>query len=394
MVGEVEKQQVEEWAQGLEELRIRIAPRFVRSEPRSRVMSYVKGLLGTLERKNSWQLAEAAGEASPDGMQRLLADTEWNVELVRDDLREYVLEYLEDEESVLIFDETGFLKKGTKSVGVQRQYSGTAGRIENCQIGVFLAYASSKGRAFIDRELYLPKEWAHDKERREEAGVPEHIEFMTKPQLARQMLRRAMDAGVVVRWVIADEVYGGDRRLRMWLEEREQPFVLGVKSNEPLWYSGTDGVKQYRASEIAESLPASGWHRLSAGEGSKGPRMYEWASASLFRLQEPGWDHWILVRRSLDNPTDLAYYVAFGPSDAVLEDLVKVAGTRWAIEESFETAKGDVGLDQYEVRKWDSWYRHITLSLLAHAYLTATKAGINAKGGAQYEGWCRLACRS
>lgn len=382
MVWEVEQQEVEEWAQGLEEVRGRIAPRFVRSEPRSRAMSYLQGLLGTSERKNSWQIAEAAREATPDGMQRLLNNAEWSADLVRDDLREYVVGHLGDEDSVLIVDETGFLKKGTKSVGVQRQYSGTAGRIENCQIGVFLAYRTAKGRTFIDRELYLPKEWVQDQQRREEAGVPEAIEFRTKPELARQMLQRAMDAGVVSSWVTADEVYGGDRRLRMWLEERAQPFVMAVKANEPLWYLGADGVRQYRASEIAASLPDDSWHRLSAGEGSKGPRMYEWARVSLFRLQAPEWDHWLLLRRSLDDPTDLAHYVAFGYSDVVLEDLVKVAGARWAIEESFETAKGEVGLDQYEVRKWDSWYRHITLSLLAHAYLTTTRASISAKGGA------------
>jgi SRSO17 transposase len=279
---------------------------------------------------------------------------------------------LGDPNAVLVVDETGFLKKGTKSVGVQRQYSGTAGRIENCQIGVFLAYASPQGRTFLDRELYLPKEWAADTARCEEAAVPETVAFRTKPQLARAMLERALDAGVPARWVTGDEVYGGDRRLRVWLEERQVPHVLAVKSTEPLWTRTT--WRQVAAKTLAATVPAAAWQRLSAGEGAKGPRLYDWARVPIRALPEPGWDYWLLVRRSLSDPTDLAYYICFCPAETPLEQLVRVAGTRWAIEESFESAKGEVGLDHYEVRRWPGWYRHITLALLAHAYLTVTRA--------------------
>lgn len=296
---------------------------------------------------------------------------------MRDELRAYVTEQLGDPTGVAIIDETGFLKKGTKSVGVARQYSGTAGRVENCQIGVLLAYASPNGRTFLDRELYLHKEWTGDRDRCREAGVPDEVEFATKPQLATRMLERALEGGVPVAWVTGDEVYGGDRRLRMWLEGRQQPFVLAIKSNEPLWSDGADGVRQHTAKTIAAGINDEDWQRLSAGDGAKGPRLYDWAHVRLYRLPDPGWDHWLLVRRSLVDPTDLAYYVVFGPADTTLEELVRVAGTRWAIEECIETAKGEVGLDEYEVRKWDGWYRHITLALVAHAYLTVTQATAN-----------------
>jgi SRSO17 transposase len=364
--------EVAAWGRGLSAMHARIAHRFGRAEPRRRALAYLRGLTSPVERKNGWQLAEQAGERTPDGMQRLLATADWDAEAVRDDLRAYVVEQLGDPEAVFVIDETGFLKKGSKSVGVQRQYSGTAGRIENCQIGVFLAYASPKGRTFLDRELYLPKEWAATPARREEAAVPETVEFRTKPQLARAMLERALDAGVPAQWVTGDEVYGGDRRLRVWLEERQLPHVLAVKSTEPLWTRTT--WRQVPAKILAAGVPATEWQRLSAGEGAKGPRLYDWARVPVRALPDPGWDYWLLVRRSLSDPTDLAYYVCFCPADTPLEQLVTVAGTRWAIEECFESAKGEVGLDHYEVRRWPGWYRHITLALLAHAYLTVTRA--------------------
>lgn len=241
----------------------RIARRFARPEPRKRALSYLKGLTATVERKNGWQLAEAAGEASPDGMQRLLNAAEWDAEAVRDDLREYVVEHLGDDEGgVLIVDETGFLKKGEKSVGVKRQYTGTAGKTENCQVGVFLCYASNKGAAFIDRALYLPKEWAKDEGRRAEAGIPEQVEFVSKPAIARQMLERAFDAGVRAGWVTGDTIYGSDRRLRMFLEERGQPFVLAVKSDKPLWTFEERGPGQLRAEKIAEGVKPEEWRRF------------------------------------------------------------------------------------------------------------------------------------
>src|SRR5215218_9073834 len=367
-------EEVAAWARGLGALHGYISRHFARPEPRRRAFQYLKGLLSPVERKNGWQLADQAGEPTPDGMQRLLATADWDAEQVRDDLRAYVVEHLGDPEAVLVVDETGFLKKGTKSVGVQRQYSGTAGRLENCQIGVFLAYASARGRTFLDRELYLPREWAADEARREEAAVPTTAEFHTKPQLARAMLERALDAGVPAQWVTGDEVYGGDRRLRRWLEERQLPHVLAVKRTEPLWTRTT--WRQVAAQTLAAEVPAEAWQRLSAGAGAKGPRLYDWARVPIRALPEPGWDYWLLVRRSLADPTDLAYYVCFCPADTPLERLVQVAGTRWAIEECFESAKGEVGLDHYEVRRWPGWYRHITLALLAHAYLTVTRAAV------------------
>jgi SRSO17 transposase len=378
---------VEHWADGLEALHARVGRRFARAEPRRRALAYVRGLLSPVERKNGWQLAELAGEPTPDGMQHLLARADWDADQVRDDLRAYVVEQLGEEHAVIVVDETGFLKKGRKSVGVQRQYSGTAGRIENCQIGVFLAYASAKGRTFLDRELYLPKEWAADAERRQEAAVPETVAFRTKPQLARAMLERALAAGVPAQWVTGDEVYGGDVRLRVWLEEQQVAHVLAIQRTEPLW-STTSGT-QVPATTLADAVPTTAWERLSAGAGAKGPRVYDWTRVPLRPLREPGWDYWLLVRRSLTDPTDRAYYVCFCPAGTPLAELVRVAGTRWAIEESCESAKGEVGLDHYEVRRWPGWYRHITLALLAHAYLTVTRAAAVKKGDAKRATSCR-----
>jgi SRSO17 transposase len=378
---------VESWAEELEAVHARVAPRFARAEPRRRALAYLRGLLSPVERKNGWQLAEQAGETTPDGMQHLLARADWDADQVRDDLRAYVVEHLGDARAVLVADETGFLKKGTKSVGVQRQYSGTAGRIENCQIGVFLAYTSPQGWTFLDRELYLPKEWATDTPRREEAAVPDTVEFRTKPQLARAMLERALDAGVPAAWVTGDEIYGGDRRLRLWLEERQVPHVLAVKSTEPLWTRTS--WRQVAAKTLAADIADADWERVSAGEGAKGPRVYDWARVPIRALPEPGWDYWLLVRRSVADPTELAYYVCFCPAGTPLGELVRVAGTRWAIEESFESAKGEVGLDHYEVRRWPGWYRHITLALLAHAYLTVTRAAAVEKGDRKQPTCCR-----
>jgi SRSO17 transposase len=241
-----------------------------------------------------------------------------------------------------------------------------------------LAYASSKGHTLLDRELYLPKEWAEDIERRKEAGVPESVKFATKPQLAREMLERAFEAEVPCKWVTADAIYGGDRRLRMWLEKEEQPFVLAVTSVEPLWCDIGRGVRQERAAAMAASVSEDEWQRLSAGEGAKGSRLYDWVRVELERLvwlneEEPRWAHWLLARRSIEKPEDLAYYVVFCPINTTLEELVQVAGKRWTVEESFEITKGEVGLDEYEVRHWTAWYRHITLAMLAQAYLTVTR---------------------
>jgi SRSO17 transposase len=360
---------VEAWAGELKVLGSQIGQRFERAEPRQRAIAYLKGLMSEVQRKNGWQLAEQAGEATPDGMQRLLSTAVWDVEGVRDDLREYVLETLGSEDGVLVLDESGFLKKGTHSVGVKRQYSGTAGRVENCQIGVFLGYASDKGQVLIDRSLYLPQEWAANEERRREAKVPADVTFATKPELGRQMLERAFTAGVPAQWVAGDSVYGGDRRLRVWLEEQQRWFVLGISQNEPLWSS----FYQQRADERAATLPEEVWQRLSCGAGAKGPRIYDWALLPLPRWgQSDEVLHALLVRRSLTDG-ERAYFVVFAPAGTSLQTLVSIAGIRWTIEECFEVGKSETGLDEYEVRHWPGWYRHITLSMLALAFLSVTR---------------------
>ena len=280
--------EVARWAEGIERVNECIAGRFPRPEPRRRVLDYLRGLLSPVERKNGWQLAEQAGDATPDGVQRLLSTYRWDAGLVQGDLAGYVLEHLADAEAVLVVDETGFLKKGDKSAGVQRQYSGTAGRVENCQVGVFLAYASSKGRTLVDRELYLPQVWAEDRERRREAGVPEDVSFRTKPRLARGMLERALESGVPFRWVAGDEVYGNDRNLRLWLEHQGIPHVLAIKRSEKLWALTEKGPRQVRADRLAEQVEETGWVRFSAGDGAKGPRLYDWAAVDIRPLREPG----------------------------------------------------------------------------------------------------------
>lgn len=364
------------WQQELLSVHSRLAPLFKRPEPRARVLGYLQGLLSNVERKNSWQLAEFIGDTTPDGVQHLLERAHWDADLARDILRDYVTEHLGDAEAVLIVDETGFIKKGRHSAGVKRQYSGTAGRIENSQVGVFLHYAGCGGGAFIDRQLYLPREWIEDRARCQAAGIPSSVEFQTKPQLAQRMIERALDAGVPCGWVTGDAVYGGDRRLRAWLESREQSFVLAVACNEPLWWQGPNYSS---AQTIAQAQPASAWQRLSAGAGAKGERLYDWALVPLWRLQldeqERSWGHYLLVRRSLGEKSEHAYYVVYARRDkASAANLVRVAGRRWEIEVGFEATKGECGLDHYEVRRWQGWYRHITLSLLAHAVLVALRA--------------------
>jgi SRSO17 transposase len=364
--------EVEDWAVGLEKVLERIGPRFARSEPRVRAGVYLRGLLSAAERKNGWTLAEQAGDRTPDAMQRLLNHADWNADAVRDDLRAYVVEHLGDDAAVLVVDETGFLKKGTRSAGVARQYSGTAGRIENCQVGVFLAYATPAGRTFIDRELYLPKAWIDDRDRCAAAGIGPEVSFATKPELALAMLTRALDAGVPAGWVAADEIYGQHSGLRLALEERGMPYVLAVPVSQSVFTLLDGRPVQCRADAASTAVPASAWQRLSAGAGAKGPRLYDWARVPIRLLSEPG-RYWLLVRRSLTDG-ELAHYLCFCPPESSLADLVAVAGARWAIEESFHTAKGEVGLDHYQVRRYDAWYRHITLACLAHAYLTVTRA--------------------
>ena len=363
------------WSAALDELMSRLASRFGRVEPRRRARKYVLGLLSPIAGKNSWTLAEAAGDQSPDGMQRLLNRAEWDADGVRDDLRGYVTEHLGDPDGVLIVDETGFLKKGDKSAGVQRQYSGTAGRIENCQLGVFLAYTGPRGRTLIDRELYLPTRWCDDPERRTEAGISADVRFATKPQLALKMIERALDAGMPAGWVTADEAYGGDSKFRIALQRRRVGYVVAVACRQKI--PTEDGSA--RADTLAAAAPALAWKRRSCGPGAKGERLYDWAAATLpdTGTADHGYQRWLLVRRSISKPAELAYYLCYGPAGTTDEHLIKIAGSRWAIEECFQTAKGQVGLDEYQVRRYDAWYRHITLAILAHAFLavTATTAG-------------------
>jgi SRSO17 transposase len=372
------EKQARVWADGLVELHERIGPRFGRVEPRRRALGYLQGLLGEIERKNSWWLAEQAGEPVPDGMQRLLNGAGWDADGVRDDVRDYVIEHLSDPDAVLVLDETGFVKKGTRSAGVQRQYTGTAGKKENCQVAVFLAYAAPDGVALIDRDLYLPASWTDDRARCAAAGIGQDVGFKTKPQLGQTMLERALAAGVPFRWVTGDTVYGGDRRLRVWLEQHAIRHVLAVKRTEPLLAMTDRGSAQVPAEQLLGEVGPEQWLRLSAGQGSKGKRLYDWVRVPLYRF---GWPanvgFWLLARRSITEPDEVACYVCFAPADTSLATLVRVAGCRWRVEEAFEQAKGEVGLDHYQVRQYTAWYRHITLAMLAHAFLAVTRAGLD-----------------
>ncbi|WP_373301029.1 IS701 family transposase [Streptomyces violascens] len=361
------------WAGAFDDFVARFAGRFGRVESRRRMVSYLRGLLSENERKNGWTLAEAAGDTGPQGMQRLLNHYLWDADAVRDDVRDAVVEHLGDpERGILILDETGFLKKGVRSAGVGRQYSGTAGRIENSQVGVFMAYGSGKGRALIDCELYLPKDWTSDRERCRAAGIGDDVEFATKPDLGLRMLKRAVASGMPFGWVTADELYGQVSRIRLWLEEHDIPHVLAVPKSQMVMTMEFFG--QARAHELVSQLPDDAWTRLSCGDGARGPREYDWATAAIRPWRREGWDHWLLARRSLTDDTDIAYYICFCPAGTFLDELVSVAGSRWMVEECFQTAKNETGLDHYQVRGYTAWYRHITLSMAALAFLAVLRA--------------------
>ncbi len=363
------------WSEALGELYRRIGHRFARSEARERVRRYLVGLLAEVERKNGWRLAEAIGERDPQGVQRLLNSAKWDAEAVRDDLREYVVEYLGDEETgILIVDETGFLKKGEKSVGVARQYTGTAGDTVNCQVGVFLAYASERGTAFVDRTLYLPKGWTSDTVRRAEAGVPEGIVFRNKIELAELMLERAFKAGVPAKWVAADSFYGRSHAFRKWLEERGRPYAVMVPKTNAVPLGG----RKKKIEQHVERLPEDAFSEVRSARdgGGGGRRPWEWACLDLAADPEKGMRRWLLVRRSTDDPEERGFYQAYGPEETTLEELVGVCQDRWAIEECFAEAKGEVGMDHYEVRRWDAWHRHVTLCLLAHAFLVVVRLAV------------------
>lgn len=362
---------VEGWPEGLEGLMTRVDRVFPGRKGRDRARRYVRGLLANVERKNGWQLAEQAGEGTPYAMQQFLYRGGWDPNELSREVRGYVAQNLGDADGVLVVDETGFLKKGKHSVGVQRQYSGTAGRIENCQIGVLLGYVSRQGRAILDRELYLPEQWASDPERRTKAGVPESVKFRTKPQLGLAMLDRALEEGVPARWVAADSVYGDNPAFRAGLEQRPIGYVLGTSLNDA---AVANGLRLEPLKTVIGQLKESDWLRLSAGTGSKGVRLYDWQLFELGKVPRRGWRSGLLVRRSTSDPTDLKVFRCFYPAGTMIQTLVWVAGSRWTIETDIQEAKGEVGLDHYEVRSWDGWYRHISLALLAHAFLAVTKA--------------------
>ncbi len=363
-------------AQALAELLVRIGSHFRRAEVRTRVGRYLQGLLASVERKNGWQMAEELGEANAHGVQRLLEEADWDEEAVRDELRTHVIEQLGEPGGILAVDETGFVKKGKKSAGVARQYSGTAGRRENSQIGVFLMYASRSGAAFIDRALYLPEEWTADRVRCREAGIPDEVGFATKGELAQHMLARAFAAEVPAEWVVGDTVYGYDE-LRLWLEAQQKNYVLAVSETHQVWVQG----RPQPVGLLAALLPDEAWVVLSAGEGSKGPRLYEWAWLQLPDEMEATSERarWVLIRRSLSDRSERAYYRVYAPATTTLAEVVRVTGSRWKIEEGYEQAKGEVGLDQYEVRTWRAWYRYVTLALLAYAALVVMQGQARAQ---------------
>jgi SRSO17 transposase len=362
---------VDQWLGELDRFCARIGRRFGRAEPRSRASRYMRGLAAGLDRRNGWTIAEHAGEVGPDGMQRLLRRADFDVDGVRDDLRELVVQHLGDPDAVLVIDDTGFLKKGRRSAGVQRQYSGTAGRTENCQIGVFAAYVAAAGHALIDRQLYLPQSWTEDRDRCRRAGIPDEVEFITKPRMAIAMLQRAIDAGVPFGWVTADEAYGQAKFLRVWLEQRRISYVLATRCDDdvpgrPGWFHTV------RVDELAD-LPAAKWKRISCGPGAHGQRFYDWARIEVRPVWEHGFGHWILARRSITDPTEIAYYVCYAPARTTLTELARIAGRRWPVEECFQQAKNEAGLDQYQVRDWRAWYAHITLSMATHALLAIAR---------------------
>jgi SRSO17 transposase len=386
-----------QWADDFEAFHARFARFFERSEPRRQAVKYLRGLMSPAQRKNGWQLAEAMGDQDPQKMQRLLYEAHWDADGVRDELQDFVIEHLGAPESIGVIDETGFIKKGNHSVGVKRQYSGTAGKIENCQIGVFLSYRTAKGHTFLDRRLYLPEEWCDDTERRRQAGVPDDVTFQTKPDLAIAMLKHAWANGVPMRWVVGDEIYGEAVKVRCTVEDAQRLYVFAVRSNTCVWPEmpavimpfkpatgrprtlvrlAADAVPSSTVAAVVAAWPSEAWSRLRVADGAKGPLIYDWACARVRDSRDgvPGPACWLLARRSLSDRQEIAYYLSNAPADTRLETLAQKASQRWSIEQCLEEGKGETGLDEYEVRSWDSWHRHITLSMMAHAWLASLKA--------------------
>jgi SRSO17 transposase len=407
-------EELEQWTAEFEAFHQRFAPFFCRREPREEARSYLRGLLSPVRRKNTWQMAEALGEGGPQRLQRLLHHARWDADGVQAELRAFLRDEFGDPEGIAVLDSTSFVKKGTRSVGVKRQWCSTLGKRENCQVGVFLAYVSPRAKVFLDRRLYLPEEWAHDPERRAAAHVPEGVTFQTQGALAQDMLEAAWQQGVPMRWVTGDEAFGDLPYLRRRIAAEGLCYVLAVAANTHVWAArplvaaprrATGGRPQRHArvapgeppsqevATLVAAWPESRWQQLSAGDGEKGPRLYDWAAVRVVLREEklPGDAVWLLARRSLHRPREIAYYLSNAPEDTPLSALVRVAGARWSIESGFEEAKGETGLDEYEVRYWHSWHRHITLSLMAHSFLTwirsrTRKAEAEKKVGARVAG--------
>lgn len=402
--------ELDEWGADFLRFCARFADIFRRKEPRAQAAKYLRGLMSSVPRKNSWQVAEVIGDRTPDATQRLLYKAKWRADAARDRLRQFVVEVFGEEEGIGIVDESGFLKKGNHSVGVKRQYSGTAGKVENCQIGTFLSYATTKGHAFLDRRLYLPKEWCSDLERREQAKVPADVIFQTKPEQAMAMLAEAWQAGVPMRWVAGDEVYGDSTALRDLIARHERWYVLAVRTPMPVWTERPQVVEpepQERGrprtkvrlakgappaitvKEVVASWPESCWQSLTVAEGEKGLITYDWACQRIVESRNglPGPDAWLVARRSLSDPTDIAYYLSNAPLDLPLLKLAQVASTRYTVEQCIKEAKGETGLDEYEVRHWHSWHRHITLSMMAHAWLASVRYKATEKKGDLSPSW-------
>ena len=403
-------EELDQWADDFAAFHARFAHLFVRSEPREQVVKYLRALMAPIERKNGWQMAEVMGDQTPDATQRLLYQADWDADGARDVYVQFVSETFGDADGIGVVDESGFIKKGTHSVGVKRQYSGTAGKVENCQIGTFLSYASALGHVFVDRRLYLPEEWSADPARRAQAKVPADVVFQTKPQQAIAMLESAWAHGVPMRWVCGDEVYGESTELREAVAGSARWYVLAVRTTEPIWLTrpalealppqmrgrprtrprlaeGAPSATTVKAAVTA--WPERRWQRLTVTEGEKGPLTYDWACQRVVesRDQLPGPDGWLLARRSISDPTEIAYYVSNAPADTPLLKLAQVASTRYTVEQCIEEGKGETGLDEYEVRYWHSWYRHITLSMMAHAWLASIRSQAVKKGGRANRSW-------
>ena len=374
---------LELWAASLREVKARMRPLFTQERVAASAGLFLDGLLGEERRKTGWMRAEAAGDPGPWRQQAILGRGRWDADALRDLVRAYVVEHLADEDAVLVVDETGFLKQGKASCGVARQYTGSAGKITNCQIGVFAAYVSDKGHAFIDRALYLPKTWADDPARRAAAHVPQEIAFATKPHLARAMAERAIAAGVPFAWVVGDSIYGVSE-VEMALRRAGKGYVLGVNSNSQFNSWGAKPPVAGTAAEIASTLDPSAWRRLSAGAGAKGERLFDWAYLELADLEGAEyneslsglWTRGLLIRRNIAEG-DLAFFTTWCPAGTGMETLVAVEGRRWAIEDGFETAKNELGLDHNETRSWHGWHRHVSLVMLAFAMLAAIRHKAN-----------------